>query len=539
MGVEAAIVGIFTSVGFTFSAASSIASGIISSVLSVGLSLAAKALSGKPKVEGRQGRNGNIRSASAPHEVALGRVRKGGVMAYITGTGVKNRLMHHVLMVAAHSIDGFEKVHVGGKETQLEASGNASNDPGNPNKLLHDYYAAEFAEGTDDQVANANLVSRTAGAPGEWTTAHRLRGVAYIYSLLRSSPERYPNFIPSITTTIRGANTIFDPRDDSTGWSQNPALQCAWLLETYVNIPRSRIDTTALIAAANVCDEVVTLKSGGTEPRYHSDGFFELDGNPESWLIPIAEAMAGAVIEHDGTYYIHAGAWRAPEVTISDDDVVDGGSIAIITAESNLVRANRVQGLFVGEESNGQPTEYPLVKDAAMLAEDNGIELKLDHDLEFVASHTQAQRVGRIVLNRQRSDETVKLDVPLWIGLDVKPWDNVTLEIESLGLSGTWVINEHTFIVKEEGPLAWVKLELQRHASSVYDYDAATQEEALSSTSPNIPNDGAEPAMGLGSGGDQDPPTLGVDSDEGHVGDVVIDWASGDAFRKNPFKPGS
>lgn len=102
----------------------------------------------------------------------------------------------------------------------------------------------------------------------------------------------------------------------------NPALIVADILETYLGVPRSNIDQDALILAANICDEPTAKKDLTKELRYTANGTFKLNGTWEDYLTPFINAMAGAVIEWGGVYYISAGSWTEPVVEITDADLM-------------------------------------------------------------------------------------------------------------------------------------------------------------------------------------------------------------------------
>ena len=120
-------------------------------------------------------------------------------------------------------------------------------------------------------------------AVADWTTAHRLRSIAYIYARLKANRDVYPTGIPNISAKVKGRK-VYDPRvggqdpaDPTTwAWSNNAAL-C--LRDYLLGVPRpdgaggfatelfglgatnAEIDDAELIAAANVCDEGVALAS--------------------------------------------------------------------------------------------------------------------------------------------------------------------------------------------------------------------------------------------------------------------------------------
>ncbi len=73
--------------------------------------------------------------------------------------------------------------------------------------------------GTDTQQADTLLVQRVK----EWTADHQQRGIAYLYCQLEFDRDAFPQGLPNISATVRGKK-VFDPRDSSTAFSNNPAL---------------------------------------------------------------------------------------------------------------------------------------------------------------------------------------------------------------------------------------------------------------------------------------------------------------------------
>lgn len=534
MGVGAAIAGALKLTGF-WAAAAGVA---IEAAIAVGANMLSQQLQNRPSAGSRPGRAGNVRSATMGHQVIYGETRKGGLIAYANGSGPddNNKYLYLVIVFCAHEVEEFGDFYVNGELITVDPVTH------NANGRFKDYAFFEFMSGADTQEANANLIAEVADATN-WGTSHRLQGRAYVYAKLRESPARFPSFIPTLTCKIKGRNDIYDPRDGTLKWTDNPALIAAHILEEYVKVPRSRIDEATLIASANDCDTTVT-KVGGTEKKYRANGFIDLEGEPEDWLDPIVRAMAGAVVEHDGTYYVHSGYYIAPEVTITDSHLV--GDIVRTTARSSLDRANVIKGIFVAPETYEAPTEYPIIRDAAPesghvvfledeqeLWQEDGTpvleetraessEVVMEHDLEFVGSHTQAQRVAKIILQTQLLDETITCDVSLIVGLDVKPWDAVTLNSDALGVNGIYKVIGHSFNLTE-GPRAYVSLTLRKHAASLYDWDPATEEQEFAPAAGPVVNEGAHVKWTAGEGS----PDASVDGDPG---DRFVDKNSGEVW---------
>ena len=553
MGIGEAIVGYLAGAAWAATSAGKAVAFAINAVVAVGTSLASQALQGRPDAGSRPGRSGNVRSGSMAHQVVYGESRKGGLIAYANGSGAQgnNKWLYMIVVFAAHEVEAFGQFYINGEAVSIETED--PNEIGNTDGRYADYAYFLFRNGSPTQLAIQDLIVRV-DDPDNWGENHRLRGRAYVYARLRESPARFPSFIPTLTCNIKGKQNIYDPARtgngnvESIGWSDNPALIAANILEDYVDIPRERIDMTALKAAADACDVLVDTKDGPQEKRYVAGGYIDLEGNPEDWLEPVIRCMAGAVVEHDGTYYIHAGVPvglpSGSVLTITDDHLV--GDIIRVTARSSLDRANVIKGIFVAPETYDAPTEYPVIRDDSttkwdlqgqdggaiqtedgddLIAEERqrNTEVAMEYDLEFVASHTQAQRCAKIALQTQLLDETVEVDVNLLAGLDVKPWDVVSLNSSALGITDYYRIVDHSLIVEATG--ARVKLILRKYADSIYDWDAATEEQPYDPDAGPVVHDAEGDKWYSGDG----EPDATVDGD---IGDRFVDKETGNVWRR-------
>lgn len=507
-GIGAWIVGA-SATGATATAAGMAAAAAINIAVAAALSAGASALAAEMADKGpnKATRTGNVKQPLSPHEWVYGSVRKGGVIFYVNGSGPENSNLHLCIAFAAHEIESFDEVYINGElvglrlvkpsdyTNPLDAEG-----PFRYSPFLDDSYqlylpgkgykrknfiSFQFRTGTATQTPVPIQVLQCSN----WTAAHQAKGIAYLYARLNydSSGKAWPSFIPAFTARVKGKR-IFDPRTNAVAWGDNPALILADVLENLLGVPRARIDSAALIEAANICDQVVPLKGGGTEKRYRAGGYLIIEGEPEDWIEPIKAVMAGAVIEHHGIYYIHAGAWRPPVIEITDADIM--GGIKVRTAESDRDRANVCRGMFSGIESYDQPTDFPQISDAAAIAED-GSEQAMELNLEWCPSPTQAQRVAKIALKSARFGRTIEIGVNLLKGLDVKPWDTVTLRLRAFGLTGTFRVITHVVSVSD-GAVKPI-LTLQEIAESVYAWDPATEEQKLQVDAALIPGTDIEP----------------------------------------------
>lgn len=217
--------------------------------------LLTKATAKKPEaVVIAQGRNISIRQPIPPQQGVYGRVRTGGTPTFIKIADSDNKIYDTVITIAGHVSDAIEEVLADDYVLQLDANGyDTSRYNGNLAR-------ANLSLGGETGQPFPNLVASSGGA---WSSAgHLQRGHTKLYVSLYFDPAVFPNSVPNLTAVVRGRK-VYDPRTGTTVWSHNPALCLAdFLCDTRFGLGcdyDTRINETALIAAANICDERVTL----------------------------------------------------------------------------------------------------------------------------------------------------------------------------------------------------------------------------------------------------------------------------------------
>jgi transposase len=171
----------------------------------------------------------------------------------------------------------------------------------------------------------------------------------------------------------------------------------------------------ALIEAANICDERVSLAGGGTggsidtEPRYSCNGVVSLSETPKTIIEAMLTAMAGRCIWQAGTWRIMAGGYRIPSLTLGPDHIREGG-LQLTTRMSRAANFNAVRGQFVSPENDWQPDDFPAYSSEVYRLEDGGETVWRDLSLPFTISASMAQRLARIELERARRQMRLRLD---------------------------------------------------------------------------------------------------------------------------------
>lgn len=412
------------------------------------------------------------RSPIAPRQIIYGRTRVGGNTVYMEGTN-SNKYLHIVIAFAGHEVDAVEKIYFNDEEVVFDGSGNVTTGS------YANRVRIKTALGTDDQVAFADLVSES---DGKWTSNHRLRGVAAVYVRLEYDKDKFFGGVPNISALIRGKK-VYDPRTGSTTWSQNPAL----CLNDYLTntdyglgcVYASEIDASALIAAANICDEDVALDAGGTENAYELNGSFNTSATPETIINSMLTSMIGKAVWSGGKWRILAGSYYTPTLDFDEGDLRAG--FRVQTRVSRRENFNSVKGTHPSSLQNYIATEFPAVigdgvTNATMgdyIAEDNGETVYKTIELPFTVSPTMAQRISKIELERARQQITMTLPLKL-VGLKARVGDVITVTNTRMGwVSKPFEVTNMTITYNEE---MGVDLDLRETAPEVYDWTVGTDE---------------------------------------------------------------
>jgi len=267
----------------------------------------------------------NISTTTAPRELVLGRVRKGGSVFFRASTGANKTKFVMAITLAGHEIDAVEQVYFNDEAITIDGGGDVTSAPyafgtptsattfadasGNatllgapvpgtlaaftgttagregdlvqqlanvvgtavttaPNaRITYQYLLTStrarvrWVLGAPDQAADSRLISLF---PGLWTAAHRARAVAYLICEFDYDETAFPTGLPNVTAVVRGAK-LYDPRTGGTAWSENPALM---VRHVYAHPAFGKGTPTAeedarIAAAATSCDTSHSYVVGG------------------------------------------------------------------------------------------------------------------------------------------------------------------------------------------------------------------------------------------------------------------------------------
>ena len=444
---------------------------------------------------GGYGVNVNALSSNAPTQVVYGRTRVGGVVFF---QAVKGARLFQYIAFADHEVDLFEGVYFN-DEKVFTKSGSYETSWKVDVLLQSDgvyrypkamYYRERF--GTLDQEFASSALKK-------WTQDHLASGVAYLAPYYDFDESEYPNGAPVVSAIIRGKK-VYDPRTGETAFTdssdveigRNPALILRDYLIYSGIAEASEIDDDAFNAAANICDEDVALTGGGTEKRYRCDGAFTTEENPQDIIKSIISTMGGMVWYSTGKWSCKAAAYTSPVIVLDEDDLRSG--IQISTRRSRRESFNKVVGQFRGDETNWQPTNFPEIKSDVFVGIDGGEESTLELDLPFVSTSTQAQRIAKIALYRNR--EQLKINGSFGMrALQLSVGDIVKITNSRLGfVEKQFEIVEWSFGLNSEMALQ-IAMTLQEISAEIFDWDA--EESVFESNNTTLSNPFDVPDVGI------------------------------------------
>ena len=218
------------------------------------------------------------------------------------------------------------------------------------------------------------------------------------------------------------------------------------------------------------------------EPRYSAGGIVDSDGEPQEIISGMLSAMSGKALYTGGKWTLKAGAYETPTLSFDEGDLVSG--YIVNTKISRRDRFNSIMGTYTSPLNNGQPADYPKVKNDTYIEED-GVAINRAFDLPFTQRPHTAQRLAKIDLEKSRQEITFKARFKL-TAFKCMVGDNILLSIARMGWTDKafevieWSLNDE---IKDGAPTPFIEMTLKETASTVYDWNNG--EETQTDPAPN------------------------------------------------------
>lgn len=243
-----------------------------------------------------------------------------------------------------------------------------------------------------------------------WTAAHQGKGVAYVHVRYARRSEVWGNRMPDATFRVKGKR-LFDPRDNSTKFTDNWALVMRDALLTFYQIPEDRPVAEEIAIAATVSDERVLLDdAGNTQARYTVNGVVSDAEEPGDVLVSLQQ-HGGLMARRLGRPTLVPHVPQPIQAAITDTYSEIFGRPDVQLGHPRRELFNTVLPSFVGEATGWLESRAPDVTSPFYLAQDDGEELKRKSTYRFANDEMRAQRLAKIDLEQHRQQQTTSVFV--------------------------------------------------------------------------------------------------------------------------------
>ncbi|MDX0432922.1 hypothetical protein GOL30_26335 [Sinorhizobium medicae] len=475
------------------------------------LAFGATALQGmfvdKPKVPKPDDGSYNLKQSVPSLAYVLGRTKKGGDYVFLEEKGGK---AHHVIVWAGHRIHQYVQHYLHDDKATLSVDGGVT-EPGHYDKDGVSFVHIKTKLGLNSETAYTDVVT---AFPTIWNNNCRGDGLASVYMTCKTVDQTdfldiYPNQMPEHSAVGDGA-LLYDPRKDSTQggvgshrytnpntweFSSNLALMRLWHLCHPVGgkMAYQNMYLPDWANAANVCDQNVTNRSGGTEKRYHGGFWFRASNDPIEVGRIMDEAAELVVYERaDGKIGVHAGEFVTPDVRLTAENTFS------IRVDKNKRRAATVLGVS-GRYVN-TAKDY-ITEDAAIYGQpyavvDDTTERTRTFENAAIQSHNHCQRKQKLTYVRANARKvSVVADYTADDARNIPYRRFVKVHYPSRGL--TEAVVEITSSVTIDLRNMRISFSGILVSAGLYDFNAATEEGEPGESVEPLPDEGVPVPTGF------------------------------------------
>ena len=390
-----------------------------------------------------------VRDPIAPQAYIYGEDLISGPVIFTNVGGTDNLDLYMTVAMTGHEIDSVQGYRLDDEDitpAQLSGAQDGNVIGGKYNGVA----SVELRLGTLTQTAPTKLTSAFSTLFGSNHTGRGWSHMTWEFNLVEGQEDVFSNGPPqNLRALIRGRK-VYDPRlDDTNGgtgphrlsdpttweWSSNNALCLADFIRDDkfgMREDDERIDWPLVIAAANICDQTVTVP-GGTQTRYTCNVTFLSTERRESVRDELINSMLGRLVFSQGKWKMWAGAALTSDVTLTEANL--RGKINMEAQKPSLQRKNRCRGKFVDASRNYTANSYPEIRSPTFEAEDGGEVKELVADFSSTNNTFEAQRKGILSLRKEREQRTIVFEGNHSC-FRVQPGSVVTLDVGEWGFSG-------------------------------------------------------------------------------------------------------
>lgn len=441
-----------------------------SQLLSLGVSLVASLLFApkQPKPDDVQT---SVKNPTANRVRHYGRVKSSGPWVFAES---KAGDFYKVIALGTGELDAIEELWIDDRLVTADGSGNVIEAP---------YASAYLQIFTRRGLATETNYSQLTTAFAEWTAAHRGDGVSSLLAIQRAvGSESLSDFFPNLTNTlyrvVARASKVLNPVTGVTAWSDNAAA----VIRDYMthrdgmNLPAALFTTpqaiAGWIAAFNRCVDAVTLKAGGTEPRYRLWGSYSYDERPADVIGRMIANCDGRIVPTpDGGVTLAIGAWQEPTVVIGPDAIVGFNDLA--RGKDVLNSPNIIAATYLSVPHDYQATDADRWINDDDIAERGEVSTSVSFNMS--PSHGQARRLMKLTAYRATPAFVGSIRCNLR-GLAAYNKQFIRVVYPLLAIDETCELTNFQFEFGEGMIITGAVLSVQSMPAAAYAWDAATEE---------------------------------------------------------------
>lgn len=205
--------------------------------------------------------------AVSPTQWVYGRSRVAGTLAFANSSGTSGSVdglyLNMIQLLADHRINAIESVYL---NDDYAASGYGYTDSKFYSGSVQ--YFKSWCKNGAQTAPDASMIERFGF---DIDASYKYTDIAYVATSYRYDPNNnvWPTGVPNCSAIVQGKNDIYDPRDGTKKYTDNPSL-C--IRDVLINLAlrgdSGSIDESSFIHAANVCEEKVELATNITKTCY-------------------------------------------------------------------------------------------------------------------------------------------------------------------------------------------------------------------------------------------------------------------------------
>jgi len=410
----------------------------------------------------------NKQSNNAQIPVIYGQRKVGGTRVFMATGGTNNAYLYLVLVLCEGGIEEIGDIYI--------------NDVISTDSRYTNLVTINKHLGADNQAADTMLTGASIG----WTSAHQLKGLAYVACKFSWDANVFGS-LPNVTCVVKGRK-VLDPNTGVTAYSTNPAL--CW--RDYLTNSRfgkglaaSAINDTLVNTAAVTCNTLVTPYSGATQIKiFECNTVLDTSRSIMDNTRVMLSGMRGLMPYSEGKYglIIEGQKVGASVFSFTEDHIIGGISIE---SERKSSKYNRVIATFANPAKGYQSDQMEWPKSGssdhtAYLSADNGTELVGRIDLPTITNPYAAEDIAELVVKRSRDGLKVGMVVSSE-GLICSVGDIISITHST----PAWTAKDFRVMGVTLNPDCTVQIECVEHQDNIYPWGTKTQEPSSPNT--NLP----------------------------------------------------